>query len=330
MKVGIALSGGGIRGIAHAGVLKALDENNIQVDIIGGTSSGSLIASLYAMGYTPYYIYVLFKRYANEIISIETKPIITGIGNFLFNKKIQVNGLKSGKSLEEAYNELALKKGIRKLDEISMPLVIPAVDMYTSTEYIFTSKIPIENNIEKQYNVHGLPYTNNIENLEGANFSNTHIEDSAQKNIEVGIDRTEINTKYITDISVGKSVRASSSFPVVFSPCQYKNYLFLDGGILNNIPVNEIKKQGAEKVIAVNFDSQPVDENSNIMSLMMKTLDIMGDKISDENIANSDYILTIPSDGTGLLDTSKLDFCYQSGYKIAMEKMEEIKRILKP
>lgn len=49
MKLGIALSGGGIRGIAHAGVLKALEENDIKPEIISGTSSGSIIASLYAM-----------------------------------------------------------------------------------------------------------------------------------------------------------------------------------------------------------------------------------------------------------------------------------------
>lgn len=297
MKIGIALSGGGIRGIAHAGVLKALEDNGIKIDMIGGTSSGSLIASLYAMGYTPYYIYVLFKRYAGEIIAVETKPIISGIGGFLFNKKIQVTGLKSGKSLEEAYNELALKKGIKIMKEIQMPLVIPAVDMCSSKEYIFTSKIP---NNEKA--------SNTMENIK--------------------TDTMQQTTSYITDISVGKSVRASSSFPVVFSPCEYNNHLFLDGGILNNIPVNEIKKQGADKVIAVNFDSQPVNKESNIMELMMKTLDIMGDKISDENMANSDYILTIPSDGTGLLDTSKLDFCYQSGYKTTISKMKELKQLL--
>ena len=60
MKLGLALSGGGIRGIAHAGALKALEDNKITVDIIGGTSSGALVASLYAMGYSPYYIYLLF------------------------------------------------------------------------------------------------------------------------------------------------------------------------------------------------------------------------------------------------------------------------------
>ena len=82
-KLGIALSGGGIRGIAHAGVLKALDENNIKIDAISGTSSGGLIASLYAMGYSPYYIYILFKRYAKDIVTINSGPIVSGIKNFM-------------------------------------------------------------------------------------------------------------------------------------------------------------------------------------------------------------------------------------------------------
>ena len=50
VKIGIALSGGGIRGVAHAGVLKALEDNQIEIDIIGGTSAGSMVASLYVMG----------------------------------------------------------------------------------------------------------------------------------------------------------------------------------------------------------------------------------------------------------------------------------------
>ena len=58
MRIGVALSGGGMRGIAHAGVLKALEDNKIKVDIIGGTSSGGLIAALYAMRiFTILYLY---------------------------------------------------------------------------------------------------------------------------------------------------------------------------------------------------------------------------------------------------------------------------------
>ena len=51
MGIGIAFAGGGIRGIAHAGVLKALEENNIKIEAVGGTSAGSIVAALYAMGY---------------------------------------------------------------------------------------------------------------------------------------------------------------------------------------------------------------------------------------------------------------------------------------
>ena len=88
MGVGIALAGGGIRGISHVGALKALEENGIKVEAIGGTSVGSIVATLYAMGYKPYYIYVLFKKYAQEIINIGNAPIINGIGNFVKSKKI--------------------------------------------------------------------------------------------------------------------------------------------------------------------------------------------------------------------------------------------------
>lgn len=91
MKLGLALSGGGIRGIAHAGALKAMVDKGITIDIIGGTSSGSLVASLYAMGYSPYYIYILFKRYAKEIVEMNSAPIISGIGNFMMNKKVCIS-----------------------------------------------------------------------------------------------------------------------------------------------------------------------------------------------------------------------------------------------
>ena len=50
MKLGLALAGGGVKGAAHIGVIKALEENDIKIDAISGTSIGSIVASLYAMG----------------------------------------------------------------------------------------------------------------------------------------------------------------------------------------------------------------------------------------------------------------------------------------
>ena len=52
-KVGLVLSGGGAKGCTHIGVIRALEENGIPIDYIAGTSMGAIVASLYAMGYTP-------------------------------------------------------------------------------------------------------------------------------------------------------------------------------------------------------------------------------------------------------------------------------------
>lgn len=283
MKIGIALSGGGIRGIAHAGVLDALEKNNIKIDIIGGTSCGAIIASLYAMGYSPYHIYTLFKRYAKKIAKMNSAPILSGIKNIIWNKKISITGLRNGKNIEEIYNEYATRKGIKSISQIKMPIVIPTVDITESKEYIFTNNIP---------------------------------QNATNKN------------QYITDISVGKAIRASSSFPAFFSPCKVEKHAFMDGGAIDNIPVREVKNQGADKVIAVKFDADQIDEESNIMDIVMKTIDIMGSKISEESLEMSDYILNVYTDNVGLLDVEKLDKCYKYGYDCVINRIDDIKKKL--
>ena len=64
MKVGLALAGGGVKGASHIGVIKALQENGIEVDYVGGTSIGSIVASLFAMGYTTEEMLKLFKYFS--------------------------------------------------------------------------------------------------------------------------------------------------------------------------------------------------------------------------------------------------------------------------
>ena len=200
------------------------------------------------------------------------------------NKDFCFSGLKTGKSIEEVSDELAKRKGVCKIKDITnMSLVIPSVDVKLSKEYIFTNRLP---------------------------------------------KKSEEQSQYITDISIGKAVRASSSFPAIFCPCDFKEHKFLDGGILDNIPVSEVKKQGADKVIAINFKADDVEQNSNAMDIVMRTLDIMGNKISEESLEKSDFILTIPTDQTGLFDVEKIDKCYEFGYRTTIENLEEIKKIL--
>mgnify|MGYP004546363729 CR=1 FL=1 len=281
MGIGISLSGGGIRGIAHAGVLKALEDNNIKVDAIAGTSAGSIVATLYAMGFKPYYIYILFKKYAKDIINIKNRIFLNGIKNYIKCKKIGLNGLNDGSMMENMYNELAKTKGFKLIGDIKMPLVISTVDIGEAKEYIFTNCAPRDN----------------------------------------------YDDKYITEVEIGKAVRASSSFPAIFCPLEYKKHLFMDGGVLDNIPTEELKKVYDGKIISVNFKADPVQENYDVMDIIMKTLDVMGNKLSENSINISDFVLTIPTDRTGLLDIKKMDKCFEYGYKTTIENLSKIKEL---
>ena len=280
MKLGVALSGGGIRGIAHAGVLKALEDNNIKIDVIGGTSSGGIIATLYAMGYTPYYIFELFKRHASEIAAVNNGMMLKGLKAYVMCNNSKIKGLNSGDVLEKEFDKIACKKGIKKFRDIKMPIAIITVDITEVNKYIIT------NNVTKK-----------------------------------------TNANYITNINVGKAIRATSSFPGVFCPVNYEKHMFLDGGILDNIPVQEVRKQGATKVLAVNFAADPIEESSNVMDIIMRTIDGMGNKISEDNLNSSDFLLTVPTDKTGLLDVEKLDACFEYGYKAVIMNLDRIKKI---
>ncbi len=139
MKVGLCLSGGGVKGAAHIGVLKALEEENIKIDCISGTSSGSIVSSMYAMGYTPDEIYRLFKKYAKEISKVNIKNIIKLVFGLLFTGQIVIEGLNDGKKLYKIIQEQAKKKKVTRIKDISMPLIIPSVNLYNGAIYLFSS-----------------------------------------------------------------------------------------------------------------------------------------------------------------------------------------------
>ena len=85
MKIGLALAGGGVKGAAHIGVIKALKENGIEIDMVAGTSIGSIVASLLAMGYTTSEMLELFKYSSKEIMKTDAKHIAE---NFKSSKRL--------------------------------------------------------------------------------------------------------------------------------------------------------------------------------------------------------------------------------------------------
>lgn len=140
MRIGLALSGGGIRGAAHIGVLKALEEYNMRPDFISGASMGSIVGALYSVGYTPNEIEEIFLSVGKDIIDFDFYGLLKFDLGLIFKKKIQVDGLIKGNKIEKLMYGLTKAKGIEKIKDTRIPLAISAVDINNSDIVMFASQ----------------------------------------------------------------------------------------------------------------------------------------------------------------------------------------------
>lgn len=288
MSIGICFSGGGIKGVAHIGALKAFEEENIKFDYIAGTSSGSIVACLYSVGYNSDEIYEIFKKYINKINYFEIKNIINLILGILIKRKIIITGLNSGKKIEKLINKECAKKEINNINQINKKLLIPCVNLKTGDVHIFSS---IKNRNRKEYSD---------------------------------------NIIYENNINIGKAVRASCSYPGVFSPCIIEDNYMVDGGIRENVPWKELKECGARKVISVIFQNEIKEKNEiNMFDVISGSMELLCRELSNYELNGADYLLKIKTKNIQLLDKTKMDYLYNLGYIETKGKINEIKNNIK-
>lgn len=237
-------------------------------------------------GFNSKEILMLFKKYSQRIKYVDFKNVLKLIYGIVIKRKIIIKGLNTGEVIEKVINEVAKEKGIDKIKDIKMPLLIPSIDVNNGAIYCFCSK-----NIRGGYS-DKLIYDNNI--------------------------------------NIGKAVRASCSYPVVFSPCDYKNFQLVDGGIRENIPWKELKQMGADKVISVIFEKEIKDKCSeNIIDVVDNSLEILSHELLNYEIEGADFLLKIKTKDISLLDMKKIDELYEIGYKTAKRFLNNKLTVLK-
>ena len=233
-------------------------------------------------GYNYNDIYLLFEKYSSEIKYINYKKILKLIYGIIIKRKIIINGLNDGEIIEKLINGVALKKQLKKMSDIKIPLVIPSVDINSGEIYYFISE-----NKRKQ-------------------FSDKIVYDSK--------------------INIGKAVRASCSYPLVFSPCNYNQIQLVDGGIRENVPWKILKQMGADKVISVIFEEKNDGKCcKNIIEIVNNSLDLLCHELSNYELIGADYLLKIKTKNISLLDAKKIKELYEIGYKTAKENIIKMK-----
>ncbi len=245
-KTGIVLSGGGARGYAHIGVLKALNENGIFPEIISAVSAGSIVGSLYADGYTPDEIFQLF-------------------GELDIYKLLRFYRPRFGMLKAEGLRKTLTKNlSVDNIEELKIPLIISAT-----------------------------------------NF-------------------TKAETHYFKEGPIIDAVMASSAIPLLLKPYLINNQMFVDGGLMNNLPVEPIINN-CEYIIGVNVN--PVREVKRIPSFRNfadRVLHLAIRANVNNNIPKCDMYIEPPNlTEFNLLKVSSSKEIFETGYIHTLKLLEK-------
>ena len=140
MSLGVALAGGGLKGLAHIGALQALEELGVKIDYLSGTSSGSMFASFYAMGFSTDEIKEKTMAHYKMLTKLQKRPIVKAGVTYVTSGVAKIEGIIDGRNIENLVNMLAKEKGITNMNQIKIPYAIATVDTITTKECIFLSK----------------------------------------------------------------------------------------------------------------------------------------------------------------------------------------------
>ena len=207
-KIGLTLSGGGAKGLAHIGILQAIDSAGLKIDYITGTSMGSVIGGLYAVGYS-----------GDSIETISRKldwPLL-----FSTSPKLGAISIEEKDEFDKYALEIPFQKGKFKIGKG----IIEGQELWLKLAELFAPAYNITN-----YNKLSIPFNC------------------------IGTDLSTGSPVVMSKGNIINSVRASMAIPTIFTPVQYEGKTLVDGGIVNNFPVLDVKNMGADYVIGVNLN----------------------------------------------------------------------------
>jgi len=288
-KVGLVLSGGGAKGLAHIGVLKALEEHDIPIDYIVGTSMGSVIGGVYAAGYSPQEIEQIFK-------SESFQNLMVGEGsdfyNFYYNKReTDPSWVSIDLVFDSAFVNTSVRARLRRDFALNFALAELLAQASQRADYNFDSLF--------------VPFR-----AVAADIFTQQV---------VVLDSGELNN----------ALRASFSVPFVFRPIKINGKYLFDGGLYDNFPVDVARDEfDPDIIIGVNvatkkFEEYPYDEDEKLISqsLFMMLLDK-----SDTTEVGKDGIYLEPDVSTfTIFDFAKVSAIIDSGYTATLEKIPLIK-----
>ena len=246
-KIGLVLSGGGAKGFAHVGALKVIDELGIPIDYIGGTSIGSLVGAMYALGYPADSLEKIareidWENIFNDNVPRKYKPFFEKQEANRYNLTFPIaertihlpSGMFMGQNIMTVFSRLTIP--YHNIDDFSaypIPYFCIAADVATGKEFVF----------------------------------------------EEGF--------------LAEAIRASIAVPTAFTPVRKDSMVLVDGGVVNNFPVDQMRKMGADIIIGVDlqYDFKKAEEINDIPDVINQLVSIMGNERNLKNVDDCDIYI---------------------------------------
>ncbi len=250
-KIGLALSGGGAKGFAHIGAIKAFEEAGLTFDFISGTSAGSIVGALFAAGFSSESMEQLGKTIKESDIK---------------NSKILLVPSKS----ENIASLMRKFAGDISFKDLKIPFACCATDISSGEEVI--------------------------------------------------LDKGQL----------APAVAASCSAPVFFDGIVLDGVRLVDGGLVNNIPADVVRRMGAEIVVSVSLNETGSEgtDSKNILNVLWATFAITMRSTSYKGILNSDFLIRPNLKGFKATKLAGIDEMIKAGYDAAKDQIPFVLEIL--
>lgn len=245
-KIGLALGGGVVLGVAHIGVLKALEEKNVKIEYISGTSIGSLIGALYAFG-----------------------------------------------------------KSVEEIEQIALDIKWSELYTITLSKFALLSNEKIGNLL--------------LDNIGDVDFKDASIPFSV-----VTTDISDGKRVVLDTGDVNAGVMASTAVPGVFTPIEIDDKLLVDGGIVENVPIEAVRDLGAEYIIGVDLNTNYSSKKpNNIVEVLLNSFNYIMMSSTKLQLKNADLNINPNLSEFNIISTEQVEEIIEVGYKEANKILEE-------
>ncbi len=283
LKVGLVLSGGGAKGMAHIGALKVIEEAGVRIDYIGGTSMGAIVGGLYASGYTTDQLDSIFR-------------------NTDYDQIIQDDLPRSAKTF---YEKEASERYALTLPFSKFKVSIPAA--FSGGQNIYNELVRV------------LYHVKDVRDFKQLPIPFFCIATDVETGEELLLDRG-----YLPE-----AIMASGTLPSLFEPMEVDGRLLIDGGVLNNYPVDEVRAMGADLVIGVDVQHGLRDRESlkSATEILLQINNYRTVGQMKEKSAKTDIYIKPEMEDYSVIDFEMKDSIIQEGTRAARKQWEALLQV---